>query len=64
MTPGRRFPSNRDLEARMDPKHKRDPNKPKTNQESQHNKSNAGHKEQPGQRSGQQTEQKKRSGLS
>jgi hypothetical protein len=48
----------------MDPKHNRDLNKPKTNQESQHNKSNAGHKEQPGQRSGQQTEQKKRSGLS
>jgi hypothetical protein len=48
----------------MDPKHNRDQNRPKEqNQESQHNKSNAGHKQQ-GQRSDHQTEQKKRSGLS
>ena len=49
----------------MDPKQNRDQNRPNpTNQESQHNKSNAGHREQPGQREGRQTEQKKRSGLS
>ena len=49
----------------MDPKHNRDQKKPKDqNQESQHNKSNAGHTQQPGQRTDHQTEQKKRSGLS
>jgi hypothetical protein len=49
----------------MDPKHNRDQNRPdRPIRESQHNKSNAGHKEQPGQREGQQTEQKKRSGPS
>ena len=47
----------------MDPKHTRDT--PRTNQESrQHNKSNGGHTEQPSQREGRQTEQKKRSGQS
>jgi hypothetical protein len=52
-------------EAAMDPKHNRDQNKPKEqNQESQHNKSNAGHTQQQGQRQDHQTEQKKRSGLS
>jgi hypothetical protein len=49
----------------MDPKHNRDQNRPtQQNQESQRNKSNAGHTEQPGQRAGRQTEQKKRSGTS
>ena len=49
----------------MDPKHNRDQNRPtQQNQESQRNKSNAGHTAQPGQRSGRQTEQKKRSGTS
>ncbi len=47
----------------MDPKHNRDA--PRTNQESrQHNKSSGGHAEQPGQREGRQTEQKKRTGQS
>ena len=47
----------------MGPKHNHD--KPKTNQETrEHNKSNAGHQAQPGQREGHQTEQKKRSGMS
>ena len=47
----------------MDPKNNRD--KPTSNQEDrQHNKSSGGHKEQPGQRTGHQTEQKKRSGSS
>jgi hypothetical protein len=49
----------------MDPKHNRNQDRPKqSHQESQHNKSNAGHEQQPGQRSGRQTEQKKRSGVS
>jgi hypothetical protein len=49
----------------MDPKHNRNRDRPKpTHQESQHNKSNAGHERQPQQPSGRQTEQKKRSGLS
>ena len=49
----------------MDAKHKRDRNRPtQQNQESQRNKSNAGHATQPGQRSGHQTELKKRSGTS
>ena len=49
----------------MDPKHNGDQNRPKEqNQESPRNKSNAGHKQQQGQRSDHQTEQKKRSGLS
>lgn len=48
----------------MDPKHNRDRDD-KTNRESrQHNKSSGGHREQPGQREGRQTEQKKRSGQS
>jgi len=49
----------------MDAKHNRNQNRPtQQNQESQRNKSNAGHTAQPGQRSGHQTEQKKRSGTS
>jgi hypothetical protein len=60
-----RFPLSEPMEAVMDPKHNRDQNRPKQqNQESQHNKSNAGHQQQPGQREGHQTEQKKRSGMS
>ncbi len=48
----------------MDAKHNRDQNRPtQQNQESQRNKSNAGHTAQ-GQRSGRQIEQKKRSGTS
>ena len=47
----------------MDPKHNRD--KPSTHQETrEHNKSNAGHREQGGHREGTQQEQKKRSGSS
>jgi hypothetical protein len=46
----------------MDPKHNRA--QPSTHQESGHNKSEGGHKAQPGQREGHQTEQKKRTGRS
>jgi hypothetical protein len=47
--------------AIMDPKHNR--NQSTTHRESQHNKSD-GHRQQPGQREGHQTEQKKRFGQS
>jgi hypothetical protein len=47
----------------MDRKHNR--SQPSTHQESRpHNKSGGAHKEQPSQREGHQTEQKKRSGQS
>jgi hypothetical protein len=48
--------------AIMDPKHNR--NQSTTHRESQHNKSDGAHRQQPGQREGHQTEQKKRFGQS
>jgi hypothetical protein len=50
------------MEATMDPKHNRD--RSSTHRESQHNKSGGAHREQPGQREGHRTEQKKRLGQS
>jgi hypothetical protein len=47
----------------MDPKHNRDQSRPREqNQESKHNKSDAGHRRRQGQPSDHQTEQKKRFG--